>query len=135
MPGSPPLPPGPLNRRERLEVSTENAIEILGGKPRPLDLPQDGAVIVAAVAGRVAIGAVAPEEAARRAQRPQGAMAQRLVEIRAGEIHQDVLPLERVIPERAIPRNPRIRVDDLQARGAPREVAKVAALLSRAQGH
>src|ERR1700675_3914922 len=125
----------PLRRRERLEVSTENAIEIRRAEPRLLDLAEDGAVIVAAVAGRVPIGSVAPVQAARRAQHPERAMSQRSVEVRAGEIHEDVLAPERVVPERAVPGNSRVRVDELQAGEALRQAPEVAALRARTEVH
>ena len=89
-------------------------------------------MIVPAVAGRVAVGPVAPVEAARCAQRAQSAVAKSLVEIGAGEIHEDVLAPERVIPERAVPRNPRVRVDDLQARESSAAISATCLRASRA---
>src|SRR5438552_11677580 len=122
-----------LDRRHRLEVSAEDAVEIQRRKPRLFDLPQDGAVIVAAVAGRITVGAVASVEAARRSQSPQRAMAQRLVQIRTGEIDEDVLPSDHIVPERAVPGNPRVRVDDVQPGEALWKPAEVAAVGAGAQ--
>src|SRR5260370_12507547 len=116
----------PLGRRERLEVAAENAIEIGRRERGLLDLPQDGAVIIAAVAGRITVGTVAPVEATRPAQRAQRPIAQRLVEVRAGEIDEHVLAPERVGPEIAVPGNARVRVDELQQGEALGQAAEVA---------
>src|SRR5205085_2442038 len=53
-------------------------------------------------------------------------MAQRLVEIRTGEIDEDVLAPDGVVPERAVPGNSRMRIDELQAREPLRQAGEVA---------
>src|SRR5207248_9399413 len=68
---------------ERLEVPAENAIDVLRRKVCLHHLAQDGAMIVPAVAGRIAVRPIAAVQATRCAQRPQRAMPQRLVQIRA----------------------------------------------------
>src|SRR5205823_14385889 len=60
-------------------------------------------------------------------------MAQRLVEIRTGEIDEDVLAPDGVVPERAVPGNSRMRIDELQAREPPRQAAEVAPPGARSQ--
>src|SRR5581483_5682438 len=124
----------PLHRRERLEVPTENAIEVRRVEPRLLDLAEDGAVIVpAAVARGIAVRPVASVETARRPERAQRTVPQRLVQVRAGEIDEDVVAAPGVLPERAVPGDPGVRVDDLQPGEPLRQAPEVAAVRAGAE--
>src|SRR3954447_9714998 len=122
-----------LQRRQRLEVASQHQIELPGRQARALDLAQDGAVIITAVRGGVSVGPVRAVETTRSPQRPQRAVAQRPVQVRAGEIDEDVLALDRVVPEGAVPGNAGVGIDQLQARKALGQVPEVPSARARAK--
>src|SRR5919199_2421155 len=74
---------------QRGEVAAEDAFQIAVAEPAPLDLPEDGAVIVATVGRGISVGPVAAVQAARRSEGAQRLVPQRFVQVGAGQIDED----------------------------------------------